>query len=180
MQILKPVVFLFLIISPTLTKAQQEVIRWDEKRPLVWSDFKGKLGFGWSASTYSQIDYTYKVLNLDCEYIVTFDINNDFYPKNSMSWSHYNGDDDYLLHHEQLHFDITELFTRKFATALHSAVFTDNFKSEIAEIYNKNWAECEAMQSKYDAESEHSRNSKMQYRWQLFIYLQLKALPRNY
>lgn len=97
-----------------------------------------------------------------------------------MSWSHYNGDDAYLLKHEQLHFDINELFTRKFAAAVNATVFTDNFRSEIQEIFNKNWAERCAMESRYDAESEHSRNSKMQYRWQLFVYLQLLHLPRNY
>ena len=174
----KLIVLLILIISPTLIKAQ--VIKWKEDRPLVWSDFKGNLGFGWSATTNTQTNYSYKVLNIDCTYQITFDIETDFYPKTSMSWSHYNGDDAYLLKHEQLHFDITELFTRKLAAALHSKVFSDNFKAEIEEIYNENRNEWGAMESKYDAESEHSRNTKMQYKWELYIYLQLKALPRNY
>lgn len=178
MQLEKLILLVFLVFSPICLKSQ--TIKWDENRPLMWSDFKGKLGFGWSASTYTQINYTYKVLNFDCQYLINFDIESAFYPKNSMSWSHFNGDDEYLLKHEQLHFDINELFARKFAVAVHSAVFTDNFKSEIEDIFNKNWAECRAMQSKYDSESEHSRNSKMQYRWQLFIYLQLRWLPRNY
>lgn len=56
------IAFLISVCCPKLLKAQ--VIKWDENRPLKWSDFKGRLGFGWSASTYTQINYTYKVLIL--------------------------------------------------------------------------------------------------------------------
>lgn len=176
MQLKKLLTLLVISISPMLVKAQ--VIKWDANRPLTWADFKARPHDGSGSVTYWGTRYTYKCDVFDCDYIITFDIANEFYT--DASWVWWNQQNDYLLNHEQLHFDINELYTRKLAAAFHSAVYTDNFKAEIEKIYNDTMAECAVMESKYDAETEHAGNTNMQYRWQLYIYLQLKALPRNY
>ncbi|MDB5159521.1 MAG: hypothetical protein JWR50_4228 [Mucilaginibacter sp.] len=178
MRLLKLITLLILFISPTLLKAQ--AIEWQQDRPLTWNDFNGRPDYQsrYGAVSYWNIVYNYSPEYRDCSYIINFKIRNLF-DKNA-SWERRDGESDYLLGHEQLHFDISEIFTRKLAAAFQSAVFTSNYKAEIDEIYSKIWAECGAMQVKYDSEAEHGSNKNMQLRWQLFVFLQLKALPRNY
>lgn len=69
---------------------------------------------------------------------------------------------EYELSHEQLHFDITELFRRKFNTLV-----TDNAENEekVSEIYRQIAKDCERYQNLYDAETDHSRNIKKQNEW---------------
>lgn len=169
---------LILYVSPILVKGQ--AIEWNPDRPLTWNDFSGKPDYRSThgAVSYWNITYTYQCENRDCTYIVIFNLKNLFDTQGS--WVKRDAESDYLLSHEQLHFDICELFTRKLAAAFHATLFTSNFKAEIEEIYNKIRGECDAMQSKYDDESQHSKNTNMQYRWELYVYEQLKELPRNY
>lgn len=158
-----------------------QAIDWRENRPLTWADFKGKpdRNSGAAAVTYWNTVYTYKVEFRDCVYDITFNIRNVFDAQSSwVLWKSINNE--YLLGHEQLHFDINELFTRKLAIELKTMVYTSNFKNEIDSIYNANRAECTTMEAQYDTETKHSNNSNMQYRWELFIYLDLKSLPSNY
>jgi len=170
---------LLLLIHTGLMPVKAQAIKWDEKRPLTWDDFKAYPQHDGSGSvTYWGTAYDYKCVFSDCDYLLTFNIKNEFYPQASWVW--WNQRNEYLLGHEQLHFDINELYTRKLAAALYSAVYTENFKAEVEKIYNDTMSECAKMESKYDAETNHAGNVNMQYRWQLFIYLQLRALPRNY
>ena len=73
---------------------------------------------------------------------------------------------DYILAHEQGHFDITEIFARKLHEALQGYQFNKRtFKKDIGQIYQGIVKEKEDFQKKYDGETDHSRNRKMQYDW---------------
>lgn len=179
MRFLKLIVLLFLTLSETLVEAQ--VIKWQENRPLIWTDFKGKpdYGSGTVAVTYRKIIYDYKCEIRDSIYLVTFTLGCLF--DSGSSWVlRKTMNNEYILGHEQLHFDIQELFTRKLASAFRSTVYTSNYKAEIRSIYDKYWGECGRMEATYDSETRHSNDRNMQYRWQLFIYEELKNLPKNY
>lgn len=176
---LKIISLLFLLASPIFAKAQ--AIDWREDKPLTWEDFQGKADYkrGTVAVTSWLIDYTYNCQFQHCKYVITFNLRCLFDQKSSwrIRGDYYN---EYVLRHEQLHFDIAELWTRKLSAAFRSTVYTANFKAQINDIYNKYLDECRKMQSKYDAETSHSENKNMQLRWQLFIYLELKNLLRNH
>ncbi|MES2427258.1 MAG: hypothetical protein V4560_09810 [Bacteroidota bacterium] len=175
MQLLKLIIFSILTVSTTVIKAQQ--IQWEADRPLTWKDFKGKPGRA-SAATSSSIVYDYNAQTIDSvTYFITFNFKCVFNAEWSYVKSREHQSPD-LLAHEQTHFDITELYTRKLAAAFHAATFTRNYKVEIEDIYKKNAEENRLMVVRYDKEVYRSMN--MQLRWQLYIYLQLKALPRNY
>lgn len=171
-------ILLFLIIGPKLINAQ--VIKWQEDRPLKWDDFKGKPDYSQKAGavTVWATNYTYNWENGDSTYIVTFNIENDFDVMGSWVLSDARTAD--LLRHEQLHFDINELFTRKMAAAFKSAIYTANIKAEIEKIHQKYKAESDAMEAKYDVETGHSKNRDKQLQWERYIKLQLLTLPRNY
>ena len=91
-------------------------INWSSDRKLKWEDFKGTIDTTNSrivASTFSEIqvvkNYFEKGLPkyiVECHFI------------KSKSWTKSN--DDYVLSHEQLHFDISELFKRKMEKAFDS------------------------------------------------------------
>ena len=73
---------------------------------------------------------------------------------------------DYILAHEQGHFDITEIFARRLHEALQNYQFNRRtFKKDIAQIYHSIVSEKEDYQKNYDAETDHSRNRKVQYDW---------------
>jgi len=178
MWFLKLITLLFLTLSSIFAKAQ--AIEWHEDRPLVWTDFKGKPDHngGAVAVSYWNTVYTYKIEIIDSVYHITFDLKNLF--DANLSWRKRDYWDEYVLGHEQLHFDINELFTRKLAAAFHSAKFTSNYKSEIDAIYNKNRTRSAVMEALYDNETRHSNDQNMQYRWEFLIHLALRNLPRNY
>jgi predicted secreted Zn-dependent protease len=73
---------------------------------------------------------------------------------------------DYILAHEQGHFDITEIYSRR----LHQALLEYNFNRktyqlDINRIYEKIVREKETLQDLYDKQSDHSRNKKTQTAW---------------
>ena len=73
---------------------------------------------------------------------------------------------DYILAHEQGHFDITEIFARRLNEALQNYQFNKRtFKKDIGQIYQAIVSEKEEYQRTYDAETDHSRNRKVQYDW---------------
>ena len=73
---------------------------------------------------------------------------------------------DYILAHEQAHFDITEIHARKLYEAIyHYELNPATFKNDIADIYNRIVKEKEEMQEAYDGETDHSRKRMLQYNW---------------
>ncbi len=79
----------------------------------------------------------------------------------------------YILKHEQAHFDISELHARILRKNLDGKKFTKRIKSEIESIYQKVEQQRRAMQTKFDVESDHSRNEEKEAFWQKYIANQL-------
>ena len=77
---------------------------------LRWSDFKGKvpLGSGAAATTASGISYEFSTFYKGDEMFVDYTVTTYFYP--TKSWYKPKICNDVTLAHEQLHFDISELF----------------------------------------------------------------------
>jgi antirestriction protein len=73
---------------------------------------------------------------------------------------------DYILQHEQGHFDITELFARKLAKELKEHKFNGRkYQDDVSKIYKKVMDEKEHYQNKYDKETDFSRNKQQQAEW---------------
>ncbi|MEI7670363.1 MAG: DUF922 domain-containing protein [Pseudomonadota bacterium] len=83
-----------------------------------------------------------------------------------------------LLNHERLHFDITELFARKFSQQLSEKDFDDekNMSAAIQKIYNSIIEELNKTEDLYDKETEHGINKAKQKQWSDSIQSQLKEL----
>jgi predicted secreted Zn-dependent protease len=99
-----------------------------------------------------------------------------FVPNKSWVKSEYKSDFE-LLKHEQLHFDISELYARKFREQLSKMSFTENVKIEISDLYEKITKKKIELQNEYDIETDHSVNILKQKQWgqKILIELQKRA-----
>jgi predicted secreted Zn-dependent protease len=110
------------------------------------------------ASTSTSLGIAYQLTNGELTYHITCYFNKE------KSWGLMKTD--YILAHEQGHFDITEIFARRLHEALQNYQFNKrSFKKDISQIYQGIVKEKEDFQKTYDGETDHSRNRKMQYDW---------------
>lgn len=159
-----------------VTQAQTEELRhgWEENA-LTWEDFQAPPdpNSPFTANTSSGISYSWslKTSNLGKEY--QFEVFSFFNPERS--WVKNTGSA-HLLAHEQLHFDITELYARKLRKALAEFDFnkSKNVKVELQNIYKKLETERAAMQKKFDVETRHSMEEAAQFEWQQLVTEELK------
>jgi len=138
----------------------EEIIPWSYTQRLNWSDFKcePKRGTDAVASTSTTLGIAYQVTDGQ----LTYDITCNF--SKVKSWGLMKTD--YILAHEQGHFDITEIFARKLHEALQNYVYNKKtFKKDINDIYHSIVREKESFQKNYDEETDHSRNRSVQYEW---------------
>lgn len=154
----------------------EESYLWDANTKLTWKDFKGNIppDVVPAATTASGISYRYSANLLHHEVRLDFEVNAFFYPNES--WYKPEICNDFILAHEQLHFDIAELFARKMRKRLDETSFSDNVKAEIKKIYKEILKELADFQELYDWETNFSRNREQQLRWNKEI---AKALADN-
>ncbi|WP_235915055.1 DUF922 domain-containing protein [Flagellimonas ochracea] len=143
---------------------------------LTWHDFKGKVppAAVSAATTASGISYSYTANLIHHEVHLDFEVNAHFYPNES--WYKPEQCNDLTLSHEQLHFDIAELFARQMRNKLESTSFSDNVKAEIRKIYRETLEELQKYQEFYDWETDFSRNRGRQLEWNEKV---AKALNRE-
>lgn len=136
-------------------------IHWQEGK-LTWKDFQGKAPSGtpYEALTYSAIDFKMEGEGS----LLKVDINTVFDPHQSWKKDRIN---DYLLNHEQLHFDITEYHSRLLREKIQSLKFKsfDSIGSDIEKVFKKISIAADRMQEKYDHETDHSKVKEEQLKW---------------
>lgn len=147
------------------TQEIEEGILWDENKRLSWVDFRGKVPPAAvpAATTASGISYTYTANLLHHEVKLDFKVNAYFYPNES--WYKRSVCNEVILAHEQLHFDIAELFARKMRNRLRRTSFSDDVKAEVRRIYQDILQELKDFQDQYDWETNFSRNLEKQLEW---------------
>ncbi len=154
---------------------EEESIEWTSDAKLTWRDFKGKpTNTRAAAITASGISYRFSTISNGKEIELDFEVSTFFYP--NQSWYQPSLCDEVILGHEQLHFDISELFARKMRKQLQTTRFTKNVKAEVKAIYRKINKELSDFQNRYDDETNYSRNLEAQLEWNEEI---AKTLGRN-
>lgn len=137
-----------------------KIIPWKARRVLVWDDFRSdpKKEGDAVASTSTSLGLTYQVRDGKLTYHITCDFSKD------KSWGSLKTD--YILAHEQAHFDITEIHARKLYEALYYYEFNPaTFKADITTLYHRIVKEKESMQETYDGQTDHSRRKTRQVEW---------------
>jgi hypothetical protein len=147
-------------ITTVIKTESAEYIPWVEDKRLAWEDFlcEPKKGTDAVASTSTSLGISYQVVDSKLTYHISCNFSK------TKSWGLMKTD--YILAHEQGHFDITEIYARKLYEALQNYEYNRRtFKSDINNIYQEIVSQKEAMQHRYDGETDHSRNRKQQYDW---------------
>jgi len=162
---------LLFLVSPNT----DDTLLWREDFKLSWKDFKGKKDIETDAVavTASGITFGYSVRKANAR-IINFTpvVEAHFYP--TKSWVIKEAADDYILAHEQLHFDITELHVRKFRKQLKQVKISSHLNTDLDELHKNINKELAAMQNQYDAESHNSINKEAQAKWIVFVAKELK------
>jgi Fe-S cluster biosynthesis and repair protein YggX len=168
-------IYLLLVFSLYFTDniVTEDIIKWNEQPQISWSHFKGKPdpSSPYDAQLNSGVRYTYSYESKNGNVKIGFDVFS--YMDSKSSWSKHLKQTTYLLNHEQLHFDISELHARILKKAFQETKFPKDPLKEIEKIFNRISKERQEMQNKYDRESDHSKNSAQQAKWEEFVGQQL-------
>ncbi|APZ46372.1 hypothetical protein BW723_08705 [Polaribacter reichenbachii] len=173
-------IFLIVFISVSVNTGAQNK---SEKKSITWSknvkvkklDFKGKIDKNSKniAQTGANIiivpyakkggKYLYRVLAKFYKY---------------KSWINTNSE--LILNHEQLHFDIAELYARKMRKEILKTKLSNKKieESDYRRIHKKLFKEYIQYQKKYDLETDFSRSESLQNKWKKFIAQQLSGLEK--
>lgn len=161
-------VFFFLIFAfPVIifgqykAKLKNDTIIWKKDYKLSKADFKGRyrLEKNVKAQIASSICIYFTEINTDLKVKVEA----VFLKSKSAIYA----DSKYTLKHEQIHFDITELYARKLRQAIYNTDFTKvkDIRETISKLYKKTLKDWNIEQTKFDKDVENGMNPAKQEIW---------------
>ena len=162
-----------LLLTPFIGRAQdkEDLINWSAERKLTWNDYKARPNpaSDAAASTATHLAIEYNIRDT----AFTYRIRSTF--SKTRSWGLHKND--YILAHEQGHFDIAEIFAREFNKQLKEYKFNKkSYRSDLKKIYDNILAGKQAMQNTYDEETNHSIKKREQTEWLVKIAKMLDGL----
>ncbi len=189
--------YLFFFLSlfiPCLSEAQfTKNIYWTEQtslspadaiyyhpaRPLSWRDFKGfpdasshvyavtASGFGYKAD-YKNVG---PKTNLNISVYCYFNKNN--------SWVKPGRANEYILNHEQQHFDISFIAANIFVEKLKAANLTKaNYNTTLPALYKESCAIMNKLQDEYDGQTQNGQLQEMQVKWNNYLKEKIKIITK--
>lgn len=155
--------FALLFFIPVIVSAQskdEELLEWNASKKLTWNDYKANpdpsTDAAASTTTYLSIEYNITSTSFG------YKIKSNF--SKTRSWGLHKTD--YILTHEQGHFDIAEIFARKLNKLMGEYKFDwKTYRQDLKKIYDDVLNEKEKMQNDYDEETNHSINKEKQEEW---------------
>ena len=171
-----PFKLLFISLFLCIVSPDRDVtLSWREDLRLTWDDFKGERNTKSDAVavTASGITFSYAVRKsgiriMDFKALVVA----HFYPEKS--WVVKELADDYILAHEQLHFDITELHVRKLRKRISEIKVSQNLDRILNTLHQDMNKQLTEMQNQYDTETNNSIDKITQAKWIMYVAKELK------
>lgn len=144
---------------------------WHSKNTVTIESFKGspQEESPYSAKSYCNIEYNAKVKKgvLMVEVIAEFD--------NKRSWLIEDEFSRKVVAHENGHFNLVEIYARKFRKAVSEATFTkENYEAKLAKLSKEMDKKLQIIQASYDGQSDHGVNTFQQIEWNKRIAAQLR------
>lgn len=139
-------------------------ILWTQDYKLKWDDFQGipdsTRTYHQQSATKTSIEVTTKIESRKIIYTVSC------YFDKEKSWT-INHTSKSILAHEQLHFDIAEIYARNLRKKLFELkkISNSDLEKKVKEIYHEIISTCIQYQLKYDDETNHSKDKKNQHIW---------------
>ncbi len=161
-------------------KTDENKIAWHENNQLSWDDYQGRpiLNGKFNAESSLQISYRLGITKQNDDVKINFTVN-CLFDKES-SWVNPKNKTNMLLEHEQLHFDIAEVYARRLRKKLSESKFTiKNYKSKSSDIFDHNFKDYQKFQAYYDAETNHGIKQMKQTIWNKKVKTLLKMSSRD-
>ncbi len=177
---MKQLLILIFSLASCISFAQANTkIIWEENNKLSWEDFQGEPSnvIPYHANTSSGISYSWGLKGALNKFELTYDVESFFIT--DQSWVKPSYENDHLLKHEQLHFDISELFARKLREKLSkvdNSKLSKNSGGQLNKLYEDVAAERGLMQDQFDKETNHGSNKEAELKWQLKVVEELNKL----
>jgi hypothetical protein len=171
---MKPCLCTLFMIFPFLLYSliENAFIDWEANRKLKWEDFKAAPDKNSpnAAETSSAIKFDYSYNGSELKYHISCQ-----FDKNK-SWGRVKTD--YILSHEQGHFDITEIFARKLNKSLkeYKVGKLSDLTKDVNRMYENSMQQLHKMQTEYDSDTNNSINKTRQEEWINKIESELKVL----
>ena len=144
----------------------QDLKEWSKEDDVKWTDFRATPDDNskHAASINTGIKYSWKTRIIDGKKTLSYNIIAYMIP--SKSWVKSSRKSDYILKHEQLHFDITEYYARQLKEAFADYKIKQSIKTDLQGIYKGIMEERFRMQNRYDRATNHSIDTTAQRQWQ--------------
>ncbi|MGK6341293.1 DUF922 domain-containing protein [Chryseobacterium sp. DT-3] len=172
---MKWISFCFFLLANTLFG--QKII-WQEDRKLVWDNFKSSVNREsiLNVAAYTHCGWEYSVVkSTNPKSPVKIEITAIF--NEDRSWKDVKKINDYILLHEQKHFDIAELFVRKFRKEIEEKIKTSgDYDKNFKTVYSKISNDYKKFQMSYDRITQHGMNKEKQAEYNAIIAEELDNL----
>jgi hypothetical protein len=165
--------FLLFFITISSLAFSQEYIGWNQQKKLSFDDFKGEIKVSTAAAVSSTIIKSDIVSQsvwtgrIKVRISAVFDKSTSWVKKEFMSAR--------LLAHEQGHFDITEIFSRKLQIQVDSQIKgSKDYLHKFEKIYNDLYQEYFEFQTKYEVDTDKGRDAENQEKYNKLIHEMLQ------
>lgn len=163
---------LFFVVLGSSNRPTDDVIYWSENRKLTWDDFQGNPDYNYddvSALTSSGILH-YK----GCEDgKIIYEIKAYF--EKDYSWVKAEALTTHHLEHEQIHFDITQLYAQKLKLALDKQTFFCGEEDEFDRFVQDFLMKWQKAQINYDLYTHYSMKRPQQQEWKHKVAVELSV-----
>ncbi len=161
-------------------KAYETQFSWSPERKLDWNDFNGPVQpmsvDNVAAATFCSIGFETNTVTQDNP-TLKVNVFNSFYVKKS--WVRAEEKNNDILAHEQGHFDLCELYTRKLRERMSGiTVDVTTLRTTLRTIYAQLQKEYQARQQLYEEETDHGLVITQQKRWQNMIAHELQQMDK--
>lgn len=157
-------------------KPEGDTIYYSVNRPLTWDDFKDRPRDNhFEAEIFASIGYLERTEVI--KGVVYVNMLMKVEVAKSDCWVKGGGKDDYILNHEQRHFDIEKIVGEHFKQKIAAMDLpVDNYDGPINVEYLETLREATRMQKQYDAETRHGQEKQAQAEWNEKIDKELRSL----
>lgn len=143
-----------------------DTIYYAASRPLTWSDFKSKYRRSNKYAAMVMPNIAYDQDEKIEAGIIHVTLTLKTFLAKSDCWLGVSYKDDYMLNHEQRHFDVAKIITEQFRQQIQKAkVNPDTYEAVINMQYLESYRDMNKMQKAYDTETAHGLNRAAQQNW---------------
>ncbi|MBW7674390.1 DUF922 domain-containing protein [Chryseobacterium chendengshani] len=172
---------IFLALLLIYGTAWSQRIEWGPEKKLVWNNFKSKINnqYGKDIVAYTHCGWVYSVVkSSNPKGAAKVNIETVF--NEDKSWKDDKRINDYVLNHEQKHFDIAEIYARKIRKEIIEKIkTTSDYDKFFQTLYNRIVKDYKNFQALYDGVTEHGMNKEKQAEYDILISSELEQL-KNY